>query len=88
VYDGDMPSGELQKQNITISLSRKTIEQARLLASRRATSISGLLTAQIEMLVKEESAYHKAERQALDLLSRGFHMGGAPPSDRDSLHER
>lgn len=83
-----MASTELQKQNITISLSRKTIEQARVLASRRATSISGLLTAQIEMLVNEESGYQKAERQALDLLNRGFHMGGAPPFDRDSLHER
>jgi hypothetical protein len=75
------------KQNITIKLDRKTIEQARILAARRATSISGLLTRQIEQMAEEESAYQRAERQALDLLDRGFHMGGVLP-DRDSLHER
>jgi len=76
------------KQNVTVSLSRETLQKARILAARRATSISGLLAAQIEVLVGEEEAYERAERQALSLLSQGFRMGGVIRATRDELHER
>jgi len=76
------------KQNVTISLDRKTIQKARIVAARRSTSISGLLARQIEILVGEEEAYERAERQAMALLDRGFHMGGVIGASRDELHER
>jgi hypothetical protein len=76
------------KQNLTISLDRQTIRKAKIVAARRDTSISGLLAKQIEMLVGEEEAYERAERQAVALLDEGFHLGGGAPGSREELHER
>ena len=76
------------KQNLTISLDRKTIQKAKIVAARRSTSISGLLADQIEILVGEEEAYERAERQAMILLDQGFHLGGKIRASRDELHER
>jgi hypothetical protein len=76
------------KQNVTISLDRLTIQKAKIVAARRSTSISGLLAQQIEMLVGEEEAYERAERQAMTLLDQGFHLGGLIRVRRDELHER
>ena len=78
----------MPKQNVTISLSRQTIRKAKILAARRDTSISGLLAEQIEVLVVEAEAYERAQRQAMTLLNRGFHLGGAIRVSRDELHER
>jgi hypothetical protein len=77
-----------KKQNLTISLDRQTIHKAKIVAARRSTSISGLLARQIEILVGEEEAYERAERQALALLDQGFHLGGVIRATRDELHER
>ena len=76
------------KQNLTISLDRETIRQAKIVAAKRSTSISGLLARQIEVLVGEEEAYERAQRQALLLLEQGFHLGGVIRASRDELHER
>ena len=76
------------KQNLTISLDRQTIRKAKIVAARRDTSISGLLAQQIEILVGEEEAYERAERQAVALLDEGFHLGGGAPASREELHER
>jgi HSP90 family molecular chaperone len=76
------------KQNLTLSLSRETVQKARVLAARRGTSISGLLAEQIETLVGEEEAYERAQRQAMTLLEQGFHLGGVIRATRDELHER
>jgi hypothetical protein len=81
-------TNENAKQNLTISLDRQTIRMAKILAARRSTSISGLLARQIEILVGEEEAYERAERQALSLLDQGFHLGGTIRASRDELHER
>jgi hypothetical protein len=76
------------KQNLTISLDRETIRQAKIVAAKSSTSISGLLRRQIEILVGEEEAYERAQRQALLLLEQGFHLGGVIQASRDELHER
>jgi hypothetical protein len=76
------------KQNLTVSLDRETIHKAKIVAARRSTSISGLLARQIEILVGEEEAYERAERQAMALLEQGFHLGGKIRVSRDQLHER
>ena len=78
----------MPKQNITLSLTQQTIRKAKILAARRGSSISGILAEQIELLVGEDEAYQRAERQALTLLDQGFHMGGAIGSTRDEWHER
>jgi hypothetical protein len=77
-----------QKQNLTVSLSTQTIQKAKVLAAKRSTSISGLLAGQIEALIDVEEEYESAHRAALDLMERGFHLGGNHSIDRDTLHER
>jgi hypothetical protein len=77
-----------EKQNITLRLSRQTIHKARVLAAKRSTSISGLLTSEIEKLVEPEGDYENAKRGALALMEKGFHLGGVHIMDRDALHER
>jgi len=76
------------KQNITVSLDQKTIRKAKVLAAKQGTSISGLLASQIENLVGEDEAYERAQRDALEFLERGFHLGGVIRVRRDELHER
>jgi hypothetical protein len=78
----------MSKQNVTISLTKQTLQKVKVLAARRATSISGLLAKQVEILVGEEEAYARAQRQAMTLLDQGFHMGGVIRASRDQLHER
>jgi hypothetical protein len=75
------------KQNVTISLDRKTIQKAKIFAARQSTSISGLLARQIEILIGEDEAYEQAERQAMALLEQGLPLGGEPMR-RDELHDR
>lgn len=76
-----------EKQNVTVSLTRQVLKKARILAARRETSISGLLSQEIESLVAKEDAYERAERQALAVLDQGFHLGGKI-ANREELHER
>ena len=81
-------SNDNAKQNVTISLSRRVLRKAKILAAKRETSISGLLAQEIESLVSNDEAYERAERQALTLLEKGFHLGGVIRVSRDELHER
>ena len=78
----------MPKQNVTVSISPQTLRKAKVLAARRGSSISGLLAQQIEILVGEEEAYERAERQAASLLDQGFHLGGRIRASRDEWHER
>jgi len=79
---------QIRKQNLTVSLAPQTVQKAKVLAAKRSTSISGLVAAQIEALVDADEAYERAHRAALDLMERGFHMGGVHTIPREELHER
>jgi predicted transcriptional regulator len=76
------------KQKITVHLDRETVRKVKILAARRKTSISGLIAEQVDLLIGRDEAYEIAERLALALLDRGFHLGGRHGGDRASLHER
>lgn len=77
-----------EKQNITLRLSRETLQKARVLAAKRSTSVSGLLTSQIEQLANSDDEYEKAMQRAFARMEKGFHLGGAHRLDREALHER
>jgi len=83
-----MARSNAEKQNVTISISRDTVQKARILAARRSTSISRLLAEQIETLVGDEEAWERSERSALALLEQGFHLGGRITASRNEWHER
>lgn len=76
------------QQNITLRLSRKTIQKARVLAAQHSTSISGLIASHIEQLVDADDEYQRAMQRATARLEKGFDLGGIHRMDRDALHER
>jgi hypothetical protein len=76
------------KRNLTVHLDEDVIGKARVLAARRATSVSRLVAAEIERLVDEDDTYQRARASALSHLAEGFALGGGPLPDRASLHDR
>jgi post-segregation antitoxin (ccd killing protein) len=78
----------MPKQNITLSLDRDLIRQARQLSARKSTSVSKLLSAELEKLVRDHEQYERAKRRALSALKKGHHMGGRITATRDELHDR
>jgi len=79
---------QIQRQNLTVSLSVQTVRKAKILAAKRSTSISGLVAEQIEALVGEDEAYERAAASAIARMKRGYHLGGGPYASRDELHDR
>jgi HSP90 family molecular chaperone len=76
------------KQNITLSLSRETLKKARVLAAQRDTSISGLLTQQLEELTAKNDSYEQAKTKALARLRSGFGFHGIEHMTREEIHDR
>lgn len=76
------------KRNLTVQLDDVTIDKARVLAARRATSVSRLVADEITRLVDDDDRYGRAREAAIRQLDRGFHMGGGALPDRETLHER
>ncbi len=63
------------------------LRKARIIAARRETSITQLLSDELEQLVKPRKDM-SAKRAALTDLAAGYHLGGKRPASRDELHER
>ncbi|MBP8696291.1 MAG: hypothetical protein A4E73_00227 [Syntrophaceae bacterium PtaU1.Bin231] len=78
----------MAKQNITLSLDKDLIRRARQLSVRKSVSVSKLLSAELEKLVRDREQYEMAKRRALATLRKGFRMGGKTASTRDELHDR
>lgn len=76
------------KRNLTVQLDETTIAKARIVAAKRATSMSRLVAAEIERLVDEDDEYSRAQLAALVHLDRPFHLGGGTLPNRASLHDR
>ena len=76
------------KSNVTLKLDTDLLREARIMAAEQGSSISALLAAQLEKVVKERRDYEKAKRRALALMRKGFNWGYKPPASRDELHER
>jgi len=76
------------KQNITLSIDKELIKNARVLAAKRQTSVSRMLSEELQKLIEDSNKYELAKKQALDYISRGFHLGGEITVSRGELHER
>lgn len=80
----------METQNITLAIPKEVLLKVKLLAVRRRTSVSGLLTQTLERLVEQEDAYAHARRRHMDRLDQGLDLGtgGQILTPRDELHER
>lgn len=80
----------METRNITLSLPEETLREVKVLAARRGTSVSALLSETLSDLVVRESGYAAARERSLVTLGRGRDLGtgGEIDWDRDGLHER
>ncbi|MGB8886358.1 MAG: hypothetical protein WCC87_06510 [Candidatus Korobacteraceae bacterium] len=76
------------KTNVTLKLDADLLREARVLAAEEGSSISSLLAARLEELVRERKGYTRARKRALARLREGFNLRWTPPRSRDELHER
>ncbi len=76
------------KTNITLKLDSDLLREVRIMAAYEGTSISALLAARLEKMVRERKAYEGARRRALTRLKEGFDLRWTPPRSRDEVHER
>jgi len=80
----------METRNITLAMPKDVLLKVKLLAVKRQTSVSGLLTQTIERLVQQEDAYAHARQRHLQWLEQGANLGtnGLILTERDELHER
>ena len=73
------------KQNITLSLEKDIIHKARVIAAKRATSVSQMLSDELRRIVDANVQYEQACQQALADLDKGLRLGGTAAT-REALH--
>ena len=76
------------KRNVTLKLEANLLKEIRIRAADEGSSISRLLGARLEELVRERKGYNRARRRALVRLRADMELGWVRPSSRDELYER
>jgi len=76
------------KQNLTLALDKELLKKVKILAVKKDTSITKLLTKHLAGIVSEEDHYEYSKKRALARLKKGFHLGGQILAQREELHER
>jgi hypothetical protein len=76
------------KANITLKMDAALLREIRVLAAEEGTSISALLAARLEQIVRERKTYERARKRALARLHEGLDLRWTPSRSRDELHER
>ena len=80
----------MERQNVTLSLPKAVLKQAKLLALKKEKSLSALIRECIEEKIRRDTGYKDAMETEIKRMERGFHLGtgGRKPCSRDELHER
>ena len=76
------------KTNVTLKLDASLLREIRILAAEESTSISALLAARLEQIVRERKSYDRSRRRALARLREGMNLSWTPPRSRDELYRR
>lgn len=76
------------KQNITLSIEKELIKKGKIIAARKDTSVSKMISNLLKDMVYQEDRYESAMRNALSTLKKGFQLGGRVTWKRDDLYER
>ena len=73
---------------ITIKVKSNLARKAKALAVRRGISLGQLVAEQLEILVRENTAFAEARQRALRQLKKGFNLGSEKRAGREDLHDR
>jgi len=76
------------KQNITLSLDKDLIQKAKVISAKRRSSISNMLSQELQRIIESAEKYEVAKRKAISDLRTGYHLGGIITASREELHER
>ena len=76
------------KQNITLSVDKDLIKKGKVIAAKKDTSVSKMLSEQLKQLVHDNEQYETAKRSALQTLKKGYHLGGKMTWKREDLYGR
>jgi Family of unknown function (DUF6364) len=77
----------MSRANLTIQLDVDVIRRARIIATKRGTSISALVATQLAAVVDEDERFDLARDRALAIL-KGTASSSGHKWTRDELHER
>lgn len=80
----------IEKQNVTLSLPKNILRQAKMLALEKETSLSGLMVDLLLNLIEQEDRYAQAKQAHLRMLAEKVDLGteGHINWTRESLYER
>jgi hypothetical protein len=82
--------GTMETQNITLAIPKKTLQKIKVIAAKRNSSISRLVTEALENLANEETNYSEARSRQIKWMREGVNLGYGTSKlpSRDELHER
>jgi hypothetical protein len=80
----------MEKQNVTLSIPKTVLKQAKIIAASQDKSLSQLMRESLEEKVREETDYNSARKRQLKLLKKGLDLGtdGQVKTSRDELYAR
>ena len=65
----------MERQNITLSLSKDLLQKAKIIAVKNNTSLSGLLSDYLARITNDDEAYQIAQARHRRFLKKGFDIG-------------
>lgn len=75
-------------KNITLSIDETVLEEARIYAAKRNTSVNGLVRDFLESIAKQEDRTERARRKLRELIDRSTLEVGDVTWKRDDLYDR
>jgi len=80
----------VKTRNVTLAIPEDLLRQVKIVAAKKDTSISAMITQALRQIADEENGYAEARRGMLEDLKKGFNLGtqGKSSWTRDDLHER
>lgn len=76
------------KTNVTLTIDDDLLLEARIVAARQHTSVSGLIREHLRLLVEQDQRRHRAWQAVRGLVEQPRARVGGRLPDREELHER
>jgi len=80
----------MEKQNITLSIRKDVLQKVKIIAVKRNSSVSAMMTNLLEDIVALDEGYQIASQKHIRLLQQEIDLGtnGSIDWSRDELHDR
>ncbi|MBV9079022.1 MAG: hypothetical protein JO048_16285 [Methylobacteriaceae bacterium] len=75
-------------KNITLAIDETVLEEVRVYAARRKTSVNGLVREFLRSIAEQEDRSARARRRLRDLMDGSTLVAGPLTWSRDELHDR